>query len=127
MNNKLSVIIKNVTTAMIISLLAITVLANNQTGEDDQGNPNDPGINERANACFEYGTMENSCNTTDINENGSVEDWEVEWMWTCGWYKIRAEYGIIPLEQLPAGCELETGKDSTEPVEVFPPWVDPPI
>lgn len=31
--------------------------------EDDQGQPNDPTINERANACYEDGILANKCDS----------------------------------------------------------------
>lgn len=55
----------------VVSAIAIAA------GVDDQGNPNDPAVNERANACYEGGSMEGKCDT----------DWE----WVCGWHLIRAE------------------------------------
>lgn len=58
---------------------------------DDEGNANDPAINERANACYEDGTMAGKCAT----------DWE----WTCGWYLIRFDSGLMSREQVPAFCE----------------------
>jgi hypothetical protein len=55
---------------------------------DDQGNPNDPATNERANACYEDGSMAGKCDT----------DWE----WEAGWYLIRFEAGMISREDFPA-------------------------
>lgn len=59
---------------------------------DDQGNPNDPTVNDNANACFEGGAMEDKCDT----------DWE----WDCGWYLIRFNYGITPREEFPVRCAI---------------------
>ena len=44
---------------------------------DDRGNPNDPAVNDRANACFAGGDMEGKCDT--------------EWEWMCGWHIIRLD------------------------------------
>jgi hypothetical protein len=55
---------------------------------DDQGNPNDPHTNDRANACYEDGSMAGKCDT----------DWE----WEAGWYLIRFEAGMISREDFPA-------------------------
>lgn len=55
---------------------------------DDRGNPNDPNVNERANACYENGSLAGKCNT----------DWE----WEAGWYLIRFEAGLISRENFPA-------------------------
>ena len=57
-------------------------------GLDDRGNPNDPRTNERANACFEGGSMAGKCHAE--NE------------WEAGWYLIRFETGLITREQVPA-------------------------
>lgn len=72
---------------------------------DDQGNVNDPATNERANACFEDGSMAGECDT----------DWE----WTCGWYMIRYENGIFGSSQVPAFCDSLLGIE-----EVSVPVVD---
>jgi hypothetical protein len=55
---------------------------------DDQGNPNDPNDNDRANACYDDGSMAGKC-LTDL-------DWE------AGWYFIRFEYGLLSREEIPA-------------------------
>lgn len=54
---------------------------------DDQGNPNDPTINDRANACYEDGSMADKCDT------------QVEW--DAGYFLIRFEYGILSREEIP--------------------------
>lgn len=46
-------------------------------GVDDQGNPNDPNVNDRANACYEGGDMVGKCDTV--------------WEWVCGWHVIRLD------------------------------------
>lgn len=74
----------------VACLTFVTVFA--ADGVDDQGNPNDPTVNERANACYEGGSMEDKCDT----------DWE----WTCGWYVIRYEEGFMSRTQMPAFCEI---------------------
>lgn len=61
-------------------------------GTDDLGNPNDPNKNERANACFEGGTMAGKCDS--------------EWAWTCGWYLIRYEAGIFSRAVFPDTCAI---------------------
>lgn len=57
---------------------------------DDQGEPNDPTINDRANACYEDGSMAGKCDTV--------------WEWECGWYLIRFESGMISPDRFPTGC-----------------------
>lgn len=55
---------------------------------DDEGNVNDPTINERANACFEGGSMAGRC------------DSELDWQ--AGWYLIRFETGLLTREDIPS-------------------------
>lgn len=67
---------KKLIAIIIISLFSTLVITAN--GVDDQGQPNDPTINERANACYDEGSMADIPCTTD-------------WEWTCGWHLIRWE------------------------------------
>lgn len=71
-----------------------------------EGN-NDPATNPDANACFEGGSMAGSCDNTDVNGNGVIDDGDKEWMWTCGWYLIRVEQNIFTEDALTQeGCKL---------------------
>jgi hypothetical protein len=69
----------------ILFILSFSVLA---FAQDDQGNPNDPALNERANACYEGGEWEGKCDT------------EIEWI--GGWYRIRLRAGIFEREDIPS-------------------------
>lgn len=84
---------------LVVFTLASAVLAQ---GVDDRGNPNDPEVNDRANACFEGGSLEGRCNQ-DFNDDGVVDDQETWWAWTCGWYLIRYEHGME--DAVPGWCE----------------------
>lgn len=93
----------------IAFLIGTVVIA--QTGLDDQGKPNDPNENERANACYEGGSMEDKCDT----------DWE----WMCGWYIIRldpqneasrAEFPPACINLLPPQIIVEPVSSSAPPV-----------
>ena len=66
---------------VVISVFASLMIAAQvlTVGVDDRGNPNDPRVNERANACFEGGSMAGKCHAD--NE------------WEAGWYLIRFEWG----------------------------------
>jgi hypothetical protein len=55
---------------------------------DDRGNPNDPAVNERANACYAGAALEGKCHTEDE--------------WIAGWYLIRFQYGIFSRDEVPA-------------------------
>lgn len=81
--------------------------------QDDQGNPNDPALNERANACFAGGSLEGKCHTTDADANGVIDDLDVAFMWWCGWYIIRAEQGLLRAEDTPEGCYFEPAPVAT--------------
>lgn len=59
---------------------------------DDRGNPNNPNDNERANTCYDGGSMADKC----------ISDWE----WVCGYYLIRFEYGILSRENFPSDCAV---------------------
>jgi hypothetical protein len=76
---------------VIIALLFASLIAAAQNLDDD-GNPNDPNVNDRANACYTGGSMENKCDEI--------------WDWSCGWYLIRFEAGIILREDFPNQCSI---------------------
>lgn len=88
--------LKRIILTLITILLAVVLVS--ADGGDDQGNPNDPDVNDRANACFEGGDMESKCDT--------------EWEWMCGWHIIRlddpqdevsrAEFPVACVSLLPA-------------------------
>ena len=86
-----------------VLLVMVGVLA----AQDDQGKVNDPGANERANACFAGGSLEGKCHTTDADRDGGIDQLDVEFMWWCGWYLIRVEYKQIPPSAAPEGCFFE--------------------
>lgn len=65
--------------------------------------PNDPEASEDANACFAGGTMDGKC-ALDADGDGVLEDFEEDWAWTCGWYLIRLETGLIKSEAMPESC-----------------------
>lgn len=70
-----------------MSLIAVSVVFA-LAGFDDQGSTNDPRANERANACYDGGTLAGQCDT------------QAEW--DAGWYLIRFEYGLFGCDQFPA-------------------------
>lgn len=74
----------------LIFLLLSSQLVFAVVGYDDQGNPNDPNENERANACFDGGSIEGKCETS--------------WEWECGWYLIQFDYNLIDREVFPTWC-----------------------
>lgn len=102
---------RNLIIALLVLLsLALVVTA---SGIDDEGNANDPNLNNRANACFEGGSLEGRCDTVDIDENGTVDEWEIEWHYVCGWYLIRYENGLIGQDNLPDGCQIPVDLPAT--------------
>lgn len=83
---------------LFIALSGIALLAQNSV--DDQGDPNDPATNPRANACYAGGSLAGRCN--------------VEWEWVCGWGIIRVEKGLLNRAVLASACQpLMSGQLST--------------
>lgn len=75
---------------IILTLILLLGIANVVTAidsYDDLGNPNDPAVNERANACFIGATLEGKCDSP--------------LMWEAGWYLIRFEYEVFAAENIP--------------------------
>jgi hypothetical protein len=93
----------------VLILIGVLLGAFILAAQDDQGNPNDPRTNERANACYEDGTMTSKC--------------DEEWEWVCGWYLIRFEYGLISREVFPSDCAILLPSDDIPPV--IPPTATP--
>src|SRR3972149_1802632 len=96
---------KNTLLLTIISVLLLAGAVVFAAGFDDRGNPNDPATNERANACYEGGSLAGKCGATDADRDGRIEEWEIEWMWTCGWYLIRFESGMLIRAEVPYTCQ----------------------
>ncbi len=86
---------------------ALLVLICGAAAAQDDGDPapNDPTVNEGANACFAGGSMEGKC-ALDADGDGVLEDFEAELLWACGWYLIRVEFGILPADGIPEWCPL---------------------
>lgn len=74
--------------AVIILTFVMTSLLVAADGVDDQGNANDPTSNERANACYDGGTLEGKCDSPI--------------MWQAGWYLIRFENDLLTRDEIPA-------------------------
>lgn len=72
----------------LLFLMMVTLIS----AQDDNDMPNDPLVNEDANACYADGTMADKCQT--------------EWAWECGWYLIRWEATIFSDEQMPERCQI---------------------
>lgn len=96
---------KAVTRLLLVLAMLVGSISAFASGYDDRGVVNDPHENDRANACFDEATLENRCDTTDLDEDGDVEQWEKDWMWVCGWYLIRYESDMITRDGFPSICE----------------------
>lgn len=79
---------KRIIILLVFTLFSVVIVS--ADGIDDQGNPNDPNVNDRANACFEGGSMEGKCDTP--------------WEWVCGWHLIQFEYDLTTREDFPNWC-----------------------
>lgn len=73
---------------IIVLIIGLAILLHD--GLDDDGLPNLPLFNERANACYAGGSLAGSCAT--------------ETDWQCGWAWIRLENGMITRDDLPQEC-----------------------
>lgn len=63
------------------------------------GGINDPRVNTSANACYYGGTLSGKCNTTDVNSDKIIADYDRNWMWQAGWHLIRFEYDLVSREE----------------------------
>jgi hypothetical protein len=94
--------------AVLVLTTAISVFA--AASNDDEGNPNDPNTNDRANACFDGAAWEGKCGDND-------------YLWQAGWYAIRFEEGLLTADQLPAGfawiAAPEASADQIVDLEAF--------
>jgi hypothetical protein len=71
---------------LLMSLIIVSIVLA-VPGFDDRGVVNDPRVNERANACYDGGTLEGKCHT------------QVEW--DAGWYLIRFQFGLLGRGDIP--------------------------
>ena len=53
------------------------------------------------NECNDGGELEGKCDTSDLNLDGVVEDWEIVYMWDFGWALARYNQGLISREDFP--------------------------
>ncbi len=110
----------------VILMMAVAVWG--IQAQDDLGNPNDPSENERANACFAGGSWEGKCHRTDVDFDGDVDEQDVNWMWRCGWYVIRAERGMLHEGQYPPECYTKPVSACPSIAEFnVPPWPSPDL
>jgi hypothetical protein len=91
-------------TRLLISLcfMVITLVVSAQESypalEFVSGGINDPRVNESANACYYGGTLAGKCNTTDVNADKVIDNYDRDWMWQAGWHLIRFEYNFFNRE-----------------------------
>ena len=68
---------------LFMVVLGLMLLCGAAVAQTDNGQPNDPFVNEQANACYAGGSLEGKC-APDGNGNGIVDDYEADWAWNCG-------------------------------------------
>jgi hypothetical protein len=85
----------------ILSLLLFFVLSTVGSLAQTTNNPNS---DVDANACFSGGSLYDTCNTSDVNGNGRIDETDQDWMWVCGWFLIRVEYGLFSADMLDGIC-----------------------
>jgi len=93
---------------IVLSLGVLHISA--QDSVDDQDNPNNPDTNDRANACYEGGTLEGQCTS--------------EALWQAGWYLIRVEFDIFNRSDVPTWVAWVLPPEVV-PEEIVPSPVDP--
>ncbi|MGB7338367.1 MAG: hypothetical protein WBC91_05700 [Phototrophicaceae bacterium] len=98
---------------VIVCLVVSSLLVIADDSFDDEGNPNDPTINIRANACFDEGSLAGKCDS--------------DLMWTAGWYLIRLEQGIFSAEDIPSFLWWILPQDSSDDSSTSPtsPSIEP--
>jgi hypothetical protein len=84
---------------ILVSLMAIFINLVFAIELDDEGNPNNPRENARANACFNGGAMAGKCDDA--------------WEWNCGWFMIRYDAGMISRADFPPTCSSLLEADAT--------------
>lgn len=94
-------------TVLAVLLLGVWGMSAAQDGDPV---PNDPTVNDAANACYSGGSMAGKCGL-DADGDGALEQHELDWAWACGWYAIRVEAGMIAASGVPEWC-------GTAPVEL---------
>lgn len=91
---------------LVLALVSTTVVLAVDS-VDDRGNPNDPAVNERANACYAGASMAGQCGDNEL-------------MWIAGWYLIRFEHGLIGADQIPADLLWILPKPDVPPIKNAP-------
>ena len=94
-------------------LLSTNFVVSAQT--DEEALPNDPTVNEDANACLDGGVMAGKCNM-DVDGDGVPDEDAVSWAWDCGWYLIRFNYDILTREGFPPHCRILLPPKPPEPM-----------
>jgi hypothetical protein len=69
------------------------------------------------NECNDGGELEGKCDSSDLNFDGVVEDWEIVYMWDFGWALARYNQGLISREDFtfqsmlpPLPGEIDNGR-----------------
>jgi hypothetical protein len=88
---------------LILAAALVAVWGTAAAQADDDRLPNDPHVNEDANACFAGGSLEGEC-APDGDGNGVVDDYEHDWAWNCGWHLIRLQAKMIVENDMPVWC-----------------------
>ena len=82
--------IKFLLSIVILLLLSVPMLAQNT----EQGE----------NECFEGGALYGQCSTTDVDLDGDVDQYDIDWMFTCGYYLTYVDdLVIIGNDEIPLG------------------------
>jgi hypothetical protein len=83
---------------LLITLLSTGTIFAQEPSNAEENNPN---TNPSANACFAGGALAGKCATTDLDKNGQIEQSEITYIYTGGWYLIRFQAGIYSRSEVP--------------------------
>lgn len=91
----------------------------------------DPVSNSNANACYAGGSLGGRCDNTDVDQDGDVDQDDVNFMYSVGWHLIRYECGLVDRGELEfiepmLPPETPVPPEPTEEVEEEDPYGCPP-
>jgi hypothetical protein len=89
---------------VLFSIMALMLFAVLSSFSSIAQTTNDPKDDPDANACYEGGTLYDTCNSMDVDNDSDIDTDDIDWMWKCGYYLIRVEYGMYSADILDGIC-----------------------
>jgi hypothetical protein len=85
--------------AMVLLIVLLSVIATSIVMAQDEGSDTD-------NSCNVGEIWEDICTTTDADQDGDIDQYDIDWYFTCGYYRFHVDNGDI--DEAPEWCNLET-------------------